>query len=132
LKKKNISPVLRVPGLVLSRRFLAPLGVLLVMKTLDNEWYVVIKPYKLTVFEILRSFLYCHILHVRAIPILEFTDSMIYHALLLFYFSAYTHAGWGAGGRGVYCCFVFESHTYTHAGSGLQGGYPMMKQLVSN
>ena len=26
------------------------------MKTLDSEWYVVIKAYKLTVFEILRIF----------------------------------------------------------------------------
>ena len=55
-RKKNISPILRVPGLVLSRCFLAPLGVLLVMKTLDNEWYVVIKAYQLTVLEILRIF----------------------------------------------------------------------------
>ena len=78
---KNISHVLRAPGLVPSRCFLAPLGDLLVMKTLDDEWYVqFIKAYKLTVFEILRNFLYCHsaILHVRAIPTLESTDSMIY------------------------------------------------------
>jgi len=27
------------------------------MKTLEDEWYVVIKAYKLTVFEILRNFL---------------------------------------------------------------------------
>jgi len=45
------------------------------MKTLGDERYVVVKAYKLTVwyFEI---FLYCHILHVRAIPTLESTDSM--------------------------------------------------------
>ena len=55
-RKKNISPVLRAPGLVPSRCFLAPLGDLLVMKTLDDEWYVVIKAYKLTVFEIWRDF----------------------------------------------------------------------------
>ena len=36
--------------------FLAPLGVLLVMKTLEDEQYVVIKAYKLTVFEIWRDF----------------------------------------------------------------------------
>jgi len=35
--------------------FLVPLGVLLVMKTLDDEWYVVIKAYKLTIFGILRN-----------------------------------------------------------------------------
>ena len=76
-RKKNIWPVLRVPGLVPSRYILAPLGFFFVMKTLGDEWYVVIKAYKLTVFDILRDFLYCHILHVRAIPILESTDSMI-------------------------------------------------------
>ena len=26
------------------------------MKTLDDEWYIVIKAYKLTIFEILRDF----------------------------------------------------------------------------
>ena len=33
-----------------------PLGVLFVMKTLEDERYVVIKAYKLTVFEILSNF----------------------------------------------------------------------------
>jgi len=47
------------------------------MKTLEDEWYVAIKTYKLAVFEILGDFLYCHILRVRAIPTLESTDSMI-------------------------------------------------------
>ena len=47
------------------------------MKALEDEWYVVIKAYKLAVFEILGDFLYCHILRVRAIPTLESTDSMI-------------------------------------------------------
>ena len=32
-----------------------PLGVLFVMKTLEDERYVVIKAYKLTVFDILRN-----------------------------------------------------------------------------
>ena len=50
---------------------------MLVIKTLEDEWYVVIKAYKLTVFEILRYFLYCLILRVHAIPTLESTDSMI-------------------------------------------------------
>jgi len=44
------------------------------MKTLEDERYVVIKAYKLRFWEI---FLYCHILHVRTIPTLESTDSMI-------------------------------------------------------
>ena len=69
-RKKNTWPVLRVFGLVPLLRFLVPLGVLLVMKTLEDEWYVVIRAYKLAVFEILRDFLYCNILHVRAIPTL--------------------------------------------------------------
>jgi len=55
-RKKNIWPVLRVPGLVPLRYILAPLGVFFVMKTLGDEWYVVIKAYKLTVFDILRDF----------------------------------------------------------------------------
>ena len=33
-----------------------PLGVLLVLKTLEDEQYVVIKAYKFTVFEIWRDF----------------------------------------------------------------------------
>ena len=55
-RKKNNLPVLRVPGVVLSRRFFAARGVLLVMKTLEDERYVVIKVYKCTVSEIWRDF----------------------------------------------------------------------------
>ena len=55
-KKKNNLPVLRVPALVLSRWFFAMLGVLLDMKTLEDDWYVVIKAYKCTVSEIWRDF----------------------------------------------------------------------------
>ena len=55
-RKKNNLPVLRVPGVVLSRRFFATRGVLLVMKTLEDERYVVIKAYKCTVSEIWRDF----------------------------------------------------------------------------
>ena len=55
-RKKNNLPVLRVPGVVLSRRFFAMRGVLLVMKTLEDERYVVIKAYKCTVSEIWRDF----------------------------------------------------------------------------
>ena len=45
-------PVLRVPGAVLSRQFFAMRGVLLVMKTLKDERYAVIKACKCTVSEI--------------------------------------------------------------------------------
>jgi len=38
-------------------------------EALENQWYVVIKTYKFTVFEILQDSLYYHILCVRAIPI---------------------------------------------------------------
>ena len=55
-RKKNIWPVLQVLGLVLLLCFLVPLGVLLVMKTLEDERYVVIKAYKLAVLEILSFF----------------------------------------------------------------------------
>ena len=51
-RKKNNLPVLQVPGLVLSRWFFATLGVLLAMKTLEDDWYVVIKAYKSAVYEI--------------------------------------------------------------------------------
>ena len=43
-------------GWVLSRCFRAPLGVLLVMKTLEDGQYVVIKAYKFTIFEIWGDF----------------------------------------------------------------------------
>ena len=46
----------RVPGLVLSRWFFTTLGVLLAMKTLEDDLYVVIKAYKCTVSEIWRDF----------------------------------------------------------------------------
>ena len=42
--------------MVPSRYILAPLGVFFVIKTLGDEWYVVMKAYKLTVFDILRDF----------------------------------------------------------------------------
>jgi len=46
-----------------------PLGVLLVMKTLKHEWYMVITAYKITNFENFRARpLYYHISHVRDIP----------------------------------------------------------------
>ena len=54
-ERKNNLPVLRVPGAVLSRRFFATRGVLLVMKTLEDERYVVIKAYKCAVSEIWRD-----------------------------------------------------------------------------
>ena len=53
---------------------------LLVIKTLGDEWYVVIKAWKLTVFEILKDF---YILRVHAILTLESTDSMIVNAINL-------------------------------------------------
>jgi len=37
-------------------------------KTLEDEWNVVIKAYKFTVFEILRDFLCYHILRVLRYP----------------------------------------------------------------
>ena len=38
--------------------FFMPLGVLVVQKTLKDEWYVVIKAYKFAIFEILRDFFF--------------------------------------------------------------------------
>ena len=60
-RKKDNLPVLRVPALVLSRWFIAALGVLLDMKTLKDDWYVVIKAYKCTVSEIRRFFVLAYI-----------------------------------------------------------------------
>jgi len=48
--------------LVPLRYFFAPLGMLMVMKALKDEWYVVRKVYKFTTSEILRDFgiiIYC-------------------------------------------------------------------------
>ena len=42
-KGKKILPILQVSGLVLSQCFLMPLGVLLVMKTLEDVLHIVIK-----------------------------------------------------------------------------------------
>ena len=42
-KEKNILPILQVSGLVHSQCFLMPLGVLLVMKTLEDVLHIVIK-----------------------------------------------------------------------------------------
>ena len=33
-----------------------PVGMLFVMKTFEDEWYIVIKAHKFTAFEILRDF----------------------------------------------------------------------------
>jgi len=63
--KKNILTVLLLLSWVLTRCFLTPLGVLLVMKKLEDEQYVAIKAYKLTIFEIWRDF---HVLPYIACP----------------------------------------------------------------
>ena len=64
--------------MVLSRRVFAMRGVLLVMKTLEDERYVVIKAYKCTVSEICRDFfcigMYC--VYVVSLHI-DSTESMI-------------------------------------------------------
>ena len=53
----------QLSGSILLRCLFASLGVLLVIT--EDEWFVVIKAYKLTIFE---DFLYYHIVHVCAIP----------------------------------------------------------------
>ena len=78
-RKKNNLPVLRVPGVVLSRRFFATRGVLLVMKTLEDERYVVIKAYKCTVSEIWRDSFVLAYIACTSYPYIatESTDSVI-------------------------------------------------------
>jgi len=58
-KKDNILAVRRLSGSVLFQCYFMPLGnaILFIMKTLKDEWYIVIKAYKFTYFEILRDFL---------------------------------------------------------------------------
>ena len=56
------SGVWRVSFTVLLQCFFGPVGVLFVMETLKDEWYIVIKAYKSTIFEISRGILYYHIL----------------------------------------------------------------------
>jgi len=55
-KKKNLA-IWRLSGSILSRCILAPLGVLFIMKTLEDEQWGVITAYKLAVLEILRNLL---------------------------------------------------------------------------
>ena len=78
LRKKNNLPILRVPGVVLSRRVFATRRVLLVMTTLEDERYVVIKAYKCTVSEIWRDFFCISIYCVYVVSLhTESTDSVI-------------------------------------------------------
>ena len=67
-EEEDILAIWQLSGLVLSWCFFIPLGVLFIMKTLEDEEYVIIKAYRFTVFEILLDFLYYHILCVRTIP----------------------------------------------------------------
>ena len=48
-RKKTILAIWRLSGLVLLQCFFAPMGVLFVIKTLEDEQYVVIKAYKFIV-----------------------------------------------------------------------------------
>ena len=70
--------------MVLLRRFFTTRGVLLVMKTFEDERYVVIKAYKCTVSEIWRdSFVLAYNYRVYVISLhTESTDSVI-HCLAL-------------------------------------------------
>ena len=64
--------------MVLSRRVFAMQGVLLVVKTLEDERYVVIKAYKCTVSDIWRVFFGIGIYCVYVVSLhTESTDSVI-------------------------------------------------------
>ena len=61
-----------------SRCFLVPLGVLFIMKTLENEWQDVITAYKLAVLEILRNLFVLAYTCVSVLSLhIESTDSMM-------------------------------------------------------
>ena len=76
-RKKNILAILLLSGSILLRCFSMPLGVLLVMKTLEGGWYVVINAISLPYLRFGEISLYYHILRVHASPTLESTNSMI-------------------------------------------------------
>ena len=77
-KKEEHFGCLATSGLVLLRHFFAPLGMLFLMKTLEDEWYIVIKAYNFTIYEILRN-LFCVLIYCMSTLSLhmESTDSMI-------------------------------------------------------
>jgi len=88
--KENILSILQIPSLVLLRCFLAPLGVFVVMKTLEDEWYIVVEAYKFTVFEIGRDlFVLLHIA-CHPYPHIRSTDSMISPSFNSQYFLLYS------------------------------------------
>ena len=65
----------RLSGSVLLQCFFVPVGMFFIMKTLEGEWYMVIKAYKFTVFE--RIFLYYHSICMSALSLhIESTDSI--------------------------------------------------------
>ena len=77
-KKQNVLVVWWPSGSVLSQCLFEPLGVLLDMKALKDEWYIVTKAStcKFTIFEIFYITIYC----MFALPSqTESTDSLICH-----------------------------------------------------
>ena len=68
-KEERISVLWWLSGLVLLQGFFMPVGMLFVMNTFEDEWYVVIKAHKFMVFEIFeRFFVLSYILRVCTIP----------------------------------------------------------------
>ena len=109
-RKKNNLPVLRVPGAVLSGRFFATRGVLLVMKTLEDERYVVIKAYKCTVSEIWRDSFVLACIACTSYPYIQSLPTLWYrkltsqvHVLRLteVWGGRVWHRCWGLGGCGT-------------------------------
>ena len=64
-ERSLILAIWQLSSSVLLLYILTLLGVLVVLKTFEDEWYVVNKAYKFTAFEI---FLDCHILCVSKLP----------------------------------------------------------------
>ena len=61
-RKKNILVVWRLSGLVLLWCLFTPLGMLFLMKALEDEWYIAVKAYSLPflrVWEIMCIIIYC-------------------------------------------------------------------------
>jgi len=81
--KKSHLAVWWLSDLMLLRYFIAPLGILLVMKTLEDEWYIVTEACKFYRFWDFKK-IFCIIIYcVSELPLhTESTDSMIFCTFL--------------------------------------------------
>ena len=78
----------RLSGLVLSRFILAPLGVLFIMKTLEDERWGVITAHNLSCFGDFEKFVFISIYCVSALSLhIDSTNSMIGSNFMVVYYN---------------------------------------------